>query len=65
MTEIKCRCGRVVYCDGFTNTCDCGRDYNWNGTLLAPRECWGEETGETADEVLRAEARGFPEEQDW
>lgn len=59
---IICRCGRKVYCDGFTNTCDCGRDYNWNGTLLAPRSQWGEETGETADDILMAEARGFPEE---
>lgn len=59
---IICACGRKVYCDGFTNTCDCGRDYNWNGTLLAPRSQWGEETGETADDILMAEARGFPEE---
>lgn len=45
--EVVCDCGETVICDGFTNTCDrCGRDYNWNGTLLAPRSQWGEETGE-------------------
>src|SRR4051794_23375716 len=34
---VKCDCGETVNCQGFTSTCDCGRDYNWNGTLLAPR----------------------------
>ena len=61
-TEIKCACGRKLWCEAFTNTCDCGRDYNWAGQELAPRECWGEETGETAADILNAEARGFPEE---
>lgn len=42
----RCDCGRNVVLANFTNTCDCGRDYNWNGSLLAPREQWGEETGE-------------------
>lgn len=44
--KIKCSCGRTVYCPNFTNTCECGADYNWSGLLLAPREQWGEETGE-------------------
>jgi hypothetical protein len=61
MKKIKCQCGRTLVCDGFTTTCDCGRDYNWSGTLLAPRSCWGEETGETASDILMAEAAGFPE----
>lgn len=39
-------CGRRVTLYGFTNTCDCGADYNSSGQRLAPREQWGEETGE-------------------
>lgn len=58
----KCACGHRVYLGGFTNTCECGAEYNSAGQRLAPRSCWGEETGETADEVLRAEARGFPDD---
>jgi hypothetical protein len=42
----RCQCGRKVVLANFTNPCDCGRDYNWNGSLLAPRHHWGEETGE-------------------
>lgn len=57
---IVCRCGRELVCVDFTNTCDCGRDYNWAGQELAPRSQWGEETGETADEILQAQAAGFP-----
>ena len=53
---IQC-CGQTLECDGFTNTCPvCGADYNWNGTRLAPREQWGEETGETAAEILSYDA---------
>jgi len=44
--SITCQCGRIVECHSFTNTCDCGRDYNWAGRLRAPRSQWGEETGE-------------------
>lgn len=51
--EVVCDCGETVACTGFTNTCErCGRDYNWNGTLLAPRSHWGEETGETEADIL-------------
>lgn len=39
-------CKSEVYLGAFTNTCDCGADYNMSGQLLAPREQWGEETGE-------------------
>lgn len=39
-------CGAELECDAFTNTCGCGADYNWAGQRLAPREQWGEETGE-------------------
>ncbi|RKO65741.1 hypothetical protein [Desulfofundulus salinus] len=53
--EVRCDCGETVICDGFTNTCDrCGRDYNWNGTLLAPRSQWGEETGESEADIFLA-----------
>lgn len=52
----ECECGAHVTLDGFTNTCDCGRDYSMGGQLLAPREFWGEETGETVDEILSVDA---------
>ncbi len=49
-----CVCGQQVALGGMTNTCHgCGKDYNWNGTLLAPREQWGEETGEHPDDIAR------------
>lgn len=41
-----CVCGAKIYLANFTNTCDCGRDYNSAGQELAPREQWGEETSE-------------------
>jgi hypothetical protein len=48
-----CDCGSEVYLDRFTNTCcGCGADYNMSGDELAPREQWGEETGETAADIL-------------
>ena len=45
-------CGAEVYLDGFTCTCDCGADYNSAGQRLAPREQWGEETGESLSDIL-------------
>jgi hypothetical protein len=45
-TIVTCYCRKKVDCLQFTNTCTCGRDYNWNGDLLANRSQWGEETGE-------------------
>lgn len=48
----ECVCGATLELSGFTNTCECGRDYNWGGQELAPRECWGEETGESAEDIL-------------
>ena len=50
--EGRCACGRLVLLDGFTSTCDCGRDYDSSGQLLAPREQWGEETGEPPADIL-------------
>jgi hypothetical protein len=49
----RCCCGREVDLDGFTCPCECGRDYNSSGQLLAPRSQWGEETGETLSDILR------------
>lgn len=46
-------CGERVCLDGFTNTCDCGADYNMSGQRLADRSQWGEETGETLADILR------------
>lgn len=43
-------CKKEVYIDryDFTNTCEhCGTDYNGQGSELAPRSQWGEETGES------------------
>jgi hypothetical protein len=43
----RCDCGEEITLDRFTNTCyECGADYNMSGQRLAPREQWGEETGE-------------------
>ena len=55
--SIRCHCGaEVVLNMVMTNTCrNCGRDYNSSGQLLAPREQWGEETGETASDILMAD----------
>jgi hypothetical protein len=45
--EVNC-CGEWLRVSGrFTTTCDhCYTDYNSSGQQLAPREYWGEETGE-------------------
>ena len=54
-TEVKCQCGEVVVCfhNQFTNTCEkCGQDYDNQGGRLADRSQWGEETGETASDIL-------------
>jgi hypothetical protein len=37
-----CSCGRSVELVRFTNTCDCGFEYNSCGQLLAPRSQWEE-----------------------
>jgi hypothetical protein len=48
-----CRCGKEVYLSNFTNTCECGIDYNSAGQELAPREQWGEDTGESLSDILQ------------
>ena len=59
-------CGQEFYLDGFTNTCgECGADYNSSGQMLAPRSQWGEETGETAADILSTDAGRFEGENFW
>jgi hypothetical protein len=51
---IECGCGNTIHCEAFTNHCTkCGTDYNFAGQILADRLHWGEETGETASEIIR------------
>ena len=51
---LECDCGAHVELAMFTNTCsNCGTDYNFEGRRLAPREQWGEETGEHWGECYR------------
>jgi hypothetical protein len=57
------RCGADVHLHGFTNTCECGADYNMSGQELAPREQWGEETGETVADILAADTDVYVEEE--
>jgi hypothetical protein len=54
---LRCQCGAEVVIDMLmTNTCErCGRDYNSFGQLLAPREQWGWDTGETLGEILMSD----------
>lgn len=59
-----CACGCEVELDRFTNTCErCGREYNSAGQELAPREQWGEETGEYLGDILRVD--GMSESEVW
>jgi hypothetical protein len=56
----RCACGSEVTLSGFTNTCECGTDYNMSGDKLASREQWGEETGESVAEILAADYEHNP-----
>jgi hypothetical protein len=47
-----CACRREVPLEGFTNTCDCGRDYSQSGQQLGSRENWGAETNESLSDIL-------------
>ncbi len=52
-----CDCGSEVEFSRFTNTChDCGADYNMSGERLASRDQWGEETGETASDIISVDS---------
>jgi hypothetical protein len=58
----RCVCSAEVYLDRFTNTCSgCGRDYNSAGQELAPREQWGEETGESIEDILSVDSTSTEE----
>lgn len=49
--EMRCDCGATLEfgSPGSDIECQkCGTEYNSAGQKLAPREFWGEETGETA-----------------
>lgn len=50
----QCECGHVLTLwDPMTNTCECGREYNCGGQLLAPRSQWGDgDSGEGDDGVF-------------
>jgi hypothetical protein len=50
---MRCECGARVDLCGFTNACECHRDYNRSGQLLADRSQWGEETGEHPADIGR------------
>lgn len=53
---MRCDCGATLHFDrpGADVDCHrCGREYNSAGQELAPREQWGEETGETAADYYR------------
>lgn len=51
---VRCDCGnRVETHHHFLNPCySCGADYDGSGNRLAPREFWGEETGESLADIL-------------
>lgn len=64
---MKCDCGIELEMDrpGADIHCDCGRSYTSSGQLLAPREQWGEETGESAsdyDQGFACPERAFDED---
>tara|TARA_R110000824_G_scaffold243668_1_gene432396 strand:+ start:1166 stop:1462 length:297 start_codon:yes stop_codon:yes gene_type:complete len=50
----RCYCNREIELSRWTNSCDCGREYNSAGQQLAAREQWGCETGEHPADVARA-----------
>lgn len=50
--EIRCDCGLRVLCSRDVNPCECARDYNMSGQVMAPRNQWGEETGEHPADIL-------------
>lgn len=59
--EIRC-CGEWLRCGGFTNTCEsCGADFNHAGQRLASRAQWGEETGESVDDILSVDSTSTEE----
>jgi hypothetical protein len=54
-------CGEEVLLSGFTNECrGCNTDYNSSGQELAPRECWGEDSGESVSDILSVDSGADP-----
>lgn len=54
--EYRCPCGALMEYQGPGRDIECGRcgrEFNSAGQELAPREQWGEETGETAADYYR------------
>lgn len=47
---VICGC-EVDLSSSWSNECECGAEYNGFGQLLASRGQWGEETGETIQEM--------------
>jgi hypothetical protein len=50
--KIRCDCGLQLVCSQDINPCKCARDYNMSGQVMAPRNLWGEETGEHPADIL-------------
>ena len=53
---LRCDCGAEIEMGGPGEDveCDqCGREFNSGGQELAPREHWGEETGEHWTDIVR------------
>ena len=41
---LECHCGDLVYCNSFTNECECcGALYNAFGQMLAPPDQWDDD----------------------
>ena len=53
--EALCDCGVTIYLhNSLVNSCErCNREYNASGQLLARREQWGDDTGESVSDILR------------
>lgn len=61
--QMRCVCEQLLegWRPGGDVDCEkCGREYNSSGQLLAPREQWGEETGEHPADIARAFMGGEP-----
>lgn len=54
----ECHCGARLELAGDVECHRCHREFNSAGQELAPRELWGEETGETAADYYAGRAEG-------
>jgi hypothetical protein len=50
----RCKCGGEIVCESpYGNDCNrCNGEFNQSGQRLAPREFWGEETGESYSDIV-------------